>query len=95
MTINYILYSLLKYGKLAGEFKKLFDIFFQNYLNMTKDEEILKVIQPFYAFRGLVVASPIWYPFHPEGVREKLFAFIKNVLSAERFEPGRVNKALR
>jgi aminoglycoside phosphotransferase family enzyme len=32
------------------------------YLKKTGDSEILEVVQPFYAWRALVVASPIWYP---------------------------------
>jgi adenylylsulfate kinase len=35
------------------------------------------VIQPFYAWRGLVVASPVWYPDLAPSVRELLFRFIE------------------
>jgi len=52
------------------------------------------VIPPFYAFRGLVIASPIWYPHLELEVRTKLFNFIKNVLEVERFDPTRVNEYL-
>jgi hypothetical protein len=44
------------------------------------------VIQPFFAFRGLVVASPVWYPNITLETRRKLFNFIRNVLDAEEFE---------
>lgn len=56
-----------------------------------RDEEMLTVIQPYYAWRGLVVASPIWYPNLPLGVRKKLFNFIRNVLSADCFDLKNVN----
>ena len=91
LTINYIFYSIRAYGRLEGPFKELFELFWQDYLARTGDEEVLEVIPPFYAWRGLVVASPIWYPTLPRDVREKLFNFIKNVLSVERFEPGAIN----
>jgi hypothetical protein len=92
MSINYLFYSLQVYGKLAGSFKELFRLFWNNYLEKTGDEEMLTVIQPFYAWRGLVVASPIWYPHLPLNVREKLFNFIKNILDSERFDLKNVNQ---
>lgn len=95
LTINYIFYSLQKYGELAGSFQKLFSLFWDNYLNKTGDEEILGVVQPFYAWRSLVVASPIWYPHIPLDVRRKLFNFIKNVLETERFDLESVNSYIK
>ena len=46
----------------------------------------MTVIQPFYAWRGLVIASPIWYPKLTKETRTKIFNFIINVLSIEMFE---------
>jgi hypothetical protein len=91
MTINYIFYSLQKYGELAGVFERLFRVFWENYLKKTGDWEILKVAQPFYAWRGLVVASPIWYPNLAREVRIKLLNFVKNVLQHEKFDLDAVN----
>jgi len=91
MTINYIFYSLQKYGELAGIFEHLFRLFWENYLRKTGDWEILEVVQPFYAWRGLVVASPIWYPSLSKDVRIKLLNFVKNILQFERFDLNNVN----
>lgn len=91
MTINYIFYSLQKYGELAGVFERLFRLFWENYLKKTGDLEILEVVQPFYAWRGLVVASPVWYPNLKKDVRIKLLNFVKNVFRFERFDLDRVN----
>jgi hypothetical protein len=91
MTINYIFYSIQKYGELAGVFERLFRVFWENYLRKTGDFEILKVVQPFYAWRGLVVASPIWYPNLDRNVRIKLLNFVKNVLQHEKFDLDAVN----
>ncbi|HLB70210.1 MAG: phosphotransferase [Candidatus Methanoperedens sp.] len=91
ITMNYIFYSLQKYGELAGAFKEMYEIFFDNYLERTGDRELLEVIQPFYVFRSLVVASPIWYPNLDPGVRKKLFNFIHNVLDSEVFDYQDVN----
>jgi hypothetical protein len=96
MTINYLFFGLLKTdGKeVDKEFKELFELFFDVYLEKTGDDELLKVIQPFFAFRGLVVASPIWYPNISLDTRRKLFNFIKNVLEAEELDYKRVSRYL-
>jgi len=95
MTINYVFYSLQKYGELAGVFERLFRLFWENYLQKTGDKEILGVVQPFYAWRGLVVASPIWYPSLSFDVRAKLFNFVRNVLLFDQFDLKGVNSYLR
>jgi hypothetical protein len=95
MTINYIFYSLQKYGELAGVFERLFRLFWENYMRKTGDVEILEVVQPFYAWRGLVVASPVWYPNLSVEVRVKLFNFVRNVLQFERFDVHNVNSYFR
>jgi hypothetical protein len=91
MTINYIFYSLQKYGKLTGVFEYLFRLFWENYLKKTGDLEILEVVQPFYAWRGLVIASPIWYPNLNREIRIKLLSFVKNALQHEKFNLDAVN----
>ncbi len=91
MSINYLFYSLQTYGELKGPFKELFGLFWENYLSKTGDEEILEVVQPFYAWRGLVIASPIWYPNLSLDVRVKLFNFIRNVLETEQMNLGQIN----
>lgn len=94
MSINYILYSLLRYGKLDGAYRKLHDAYMETYLDKTKDQEIFDVIQPFYAFRGLVIASPEWYPDHPEEIRTRLFNFIRNILATDRVRMDELNQYL-
>jgi hypothetical protein len=60
----------------------------------TDDREMLEIVAPFYAWRGLVIASPVWYPHIPTGVRKTIFTFIQNVLAVERFDPTDVNRYL-
>jgi hypothetical protein len=95
MSMNYLFYSLQKYGELKGEFKDLFEKFMENYLIKSNDFDMLKYIQPFFVFRALVVASPLWYPGLSPDVRRKLFNFIDNVLNVEEFDYKDVNKYLR
>jgi len=91
LTINYLFYSLQKYGELTGIFDRLFKLFWENYLQKTHDSEALEVVQPFYAWRSLVVASPIWYPNLSADVRVKLLNFAKNMLQHNRFNVMDVN----
>lgn len=91
LTINYLFYSLQRYGELAGVFDRLFRLFWANYLEKTSDWEILEVVQPFYAWRGLVVASPVWYPALSKDVRVKLVNFVKHVLQFDEFDLNEVN----
>lgn len=91
MSVNYIFYSLLTNNKFEGPFKTLFDFFWNTYLKETGDTEVFSVIQPFYAWRGLVLASPIWYPNLDVTVRMKIFNFVRNLLEIERFDLKDVN----
>ena len=83
MTINYLFFSLIHHGELRETFLKLWNRFIETYLDKTGDEEVFRVIQPFYAWRGLVVASPIWYPNLEYRIRRMLFNFIHNILDSE------------
>lgn len=103
LSINYIFYSLTIFGDFTNGYKKLFELFFENYLNKIKDFELLEVVAPFYAFRAIVVANPIFYPdqwFKNRGctniqhVRRKLINFAKNTLSAEEFNLKEVESYL-
>lgn len=95
LSINYLFSSLLRSGSLDGPFATLFHLFWERYLERTGDQEILEVAPPFLAWRGLVIASPIWYPRLPVSIRHAIFTFIQNVLAAERFDPADVNRYLQ
>ncbi len=94
MTINYLFFGLMKTrGRVIDtDFRRLYELFFDVYLAYTGDYELMEVIQPFYAFRGLVVASPVWYPNISLDTRKKLFNFIKNVLQTEEFDYRKVDE---
>ncbi len=83
LTINYLFFSLIYHGKLRETYKMLWNKFIETYLNKTGDEELFRVIQPYYAWRGLVVANPIWYPNLDYRIRRMLFNFIHSILEVE------------
>jgi streptomycin 6-kinase len=92
LTINYIFFSLRYHGDVRGAYLEGLHLFFQKYLKASRDEELLEVLAPFYAFRGVVVANPVFYPDVTPEVRRKIFDFVKSVLSHARFEVSRINK---
>lgn len=92
LTLNYVFFSLQQNGGFEGVFARLFERFWERYLSKSGDQEILQVIAPFFAFRGLVMASPVWYPRLSNPIRKKLFSFIRAVLETERFNPVLVNQ---
>jgi len=94
MLINYLFLSLQREGILSGPFAKLYRTFWRTYQELTHDDEMMEVIQPFFAWRGLVLANPVWYPTLPIDVRRKLLQFVESVLVQDRFDPESVNELL-
>jgi hypothetical protein len=88
LTLNYLFFSLQQSGRFEDPWKTLFQSFWERYLAESGDREILKVAGPFFAFRGLVLASPVWYPALSDNVRGKLLAFVKAVLAQDEFDPA-------
>ena len=88
LTLNYLFFSLQCKGRFEDPWKSLFERFWARYLEQSGDWEIRKVAGPFFAFRGLVLASPVWYPALSDGVRGKLLAFVREVLAKEEFDPA-------
>jgi hypothetical protein len=91
LTLNYFFFSLQRSGRLEGPLERLFLRFWNRYLEKSGDREMLRVVAPFFAFRGLVIASPLWYPTLPDPVRKAIFSFVLAVLESESFDPTRVN----
>lgn len=86
LSINFLFFSLQRSGRLEGPFADLYRRFWETYLAQRPEDELGNVIQPWYAWRALVLASPIWYPDIDESVRRTMLAFARRVLSADRFD---------
>jgi hypothetical protein len=91
LTLNYLFFSLQRSGRLEGGFERLWLRFWERYLERAGDREMLEVAAPFFAWRGLVMANPVWYPALDEAVRRKLLNFVRSVLDEARFDPRRAN----
>jgi len=83
-----------RYGKLAGPFVDLYHAFWIHYLERSQDQEIVTVIQPWFAWRALVLASPQWYPTLTDDVRRKLLTFASQVLAEPRVVWQEINRYL-
>ncbi|CCO24888.1 phosphotransferase family protein [Maridesulfovibrio hydrothermalis] len=95
MATNYILFGIYGGGDFSEDFRTLYMTYFDKYLEQTGDIEVLKVLAPFFVFRGLVIASPVWYPDHPVEVRNSLLRFIENVLEDEVFDYAGFERYMR
>jgi hypothetical protein len=91
LALNFLFFSLQRFGRLEGDFETLWLRFWERYLERSGDREILEVAAPFLAWRGLVMANPVWYPALDEALRARLHQFVLNVLAADRFDPLRAN----
>lgn len=93
MAINYLFFSLQRAGRLAPPFEQLWNIFWNTYIKESKDHELTSVIAPFFAWRALVLASPIWYNV-AASVRASLLNAAESALSSEVFDPTAINSIL-
>jgi hypothetical protein len=91
LALNYLFFSLQRSGRLEGDFERLWRRFWERYLERSGDRGMLEVAAPFLAFRGLVMANPLWYPALDERLRRKLLSFVRNALEDARFDPARAN----
>jgi hypothetical protein len=89
LTMNYLFFALQS-GRVGGPLHALFRRFWTRYLVASGDRELLEVAAPFFAFRGLVMANPIWYPRLPPGIRRALLTFVEAVLEAPSFNPDAI-----
>jgi hypothetical protein len=94
MAINYFFFALQAPGTWQTSFRLLWSTFLQTYLDETGDHGILDVAAPFFAWRGLVLASPRWYPAIAGRTRNAILSFVERVLEAPRFHPDDVEELL-
>lgn len=95
LAINYIFFSIRNHGTVQGAYLEGLNLFFDEYIRASGDEELFEVLAPFFAFRGAVVANPVFYPDLSRDIRNRIFNFVRNVLSADRFDVKAVNEYLR
>lgn len=94
LSINYMFWALKARGKFVGPFRTLWNTFWSTYLDRTNDHELLEIAPLFFAWRALVLASPVWYPDVALSVRFALIRFVERLLDGEPFVPSAIDGAL-
>jgi len=87
LSINYIFFSIKHFEAIKGPYLEGLKLFFNEYVRLSGDKDIYKMVAPFFAFRGAVVANPVFYPELTPKQRRLIFKFIHSVLDADRFNP--------
>jgi hypothetical protein len=91
-AINFIFFSLMEYGTMKAAYREALEYFFDEYIRATGDRQVLSVLGPFFAFRGAVVANPLFYPDVSSQVRSRIFGFVHGILKSEVFDPAKVDE---
>lgn len=95
LGINYIWFSIMQNGDFSGNFKKLFLSLWNDYLQKTKDYEINYIAPLFFAFRGVVIAHPLFYKEQSNDCRRKIFKFVVNILREKKFDAKKINSYIK
>lgn len=88
MAVNYVFFALDAPASWARGLGPLWRTFWGTYLAGSGDRALGEVAAPFFAWRGLVLASPRWYPDLSARARDRLLGFVEAILAAPRFEPA-------
>lgn len=88
LAINYLFFAVERPETWRAALRPLYLEFLAAYQARARDAELLAVCAPFFAWRGLVVANPVWYPGVSERARDRVLSFVEQVLDAASFEPG-------
>ncbi|GAB4217025.1 MAG: hypothetical protein OHK0013_44180 [Sandaracinaceae bacterium] len=88
LAINFLFFGLEHRDRWVTGLGRLWHRFFEAYAAQREDAGLFEVIGAFFAWRGLVVTSPAWYPHMTGTDRDRILSFVERVLAAERFDPA-------
>lgn len=80
MAINYPFFALGAPGSWRDGFGPLWRAFWDEYLGRTGDDRVRSVAPPYFAWRALVVANPVFYPALATGARDALLSLVERTL---------------
>jgi hypothetical protein len=87
MAINYLFFALERRRAWRRGLGPLWYRFWRAYYDGTRDAGLFRSVAPFFAWRGLVLANPRFYPRLGAAARGSLLAFVEQVLEAPSFAP--------
>jgi hypothetical protein len=95
MALNFPFFALEKPETWERALASLWYAFWTRYLEYSGDLGVLDVAAPFLAWRGLVLASPVWYPTLAPDSRRRLLDFVEATLRGDRFRPESIEELFR
>ncbi len=95
LAINYLFFALDHPAAWRDGLGLLWRRFWREYAAASGDEELLAVVAPFLAWRGLVLASPVFYPSMSASARDRLLTVVEEALDADRFAPSAAERLFR
>jgi len=90
LALNYLFFALRARGRFDGAGHALWTTFWRRYLDASGDRDLLRMVPPFFAWRTLVVTSPVWYPDVTNSIRHTLITWAERLLAGEPFDPFRL-----
>lgn len=94
MAVNYVFFAIDHPASWPGGLGRLWHRFWSRYLAGAGDA-LLEVAAPWFAWRGLVVASPRFYPNLSAQARDRILGLVERALEAPRFDPGFADELFR
>jgi aminoglycoside phosphotransferase (APT) family kinase protein len=94
LSMNYLFFAAQDPSSWRA-FGVLWHRFWDAYMSESGDREVLDVAPPFLAWRGLVLANPVWYPAVHAAARERILGFVERALSADQFHPRDAEEMFR
>ncbi|MHB8877895.1 MAG: phosphotransferase family protein [Myxococcaceae bacterium] len=88
LSVNYLFFALERPASWRAALGVLWRRLWDRYLERSGDREVLEVAAPYFAWRALVVCSPVFYPSFPAGAREALLGLVERALAARAFDPA-------
>ena len=95
LAINYLFFALEQPAAWRDGLGPLWRRFWREYTAASGDGELLAVVAPFLAWRGLVLASPAFYPSMSPEARDRLLTAVEEALDADSFDPATAERMFR
>lgn len=94
LAVNFLLFALDAPAAWPRGLGVMWHQWWQRYLQLRPDPDLLDVAPPFFAWRALVVANPVFYPGLSERGRDRLLSFTEAMLET-RLDPHAAEELFR
>jgi hypothetical protein len=88
LAVNFLLFSAGRGGAWQAGLGELWHRWWSGYAAARRDDALLDVVPPFFAWRTLVVCNPGFYPELAPDSRDRLLGFAERVLEEGRLDPA-------